>query len=67
MRRSIVDDRIVLSAASTLIFAANELLYAGVDPNEMRFNRAGCTDVGLKCGGWGRVVVELGVEDREQQ
>ena len=55
----------VLSAAATLIFAANELLYAGVDPNEMRFNRADCLDVGLQCGGWGRVVMEIRVQDRE--
>jgi hypothetical protein len=57
----------VLSAAATLIFAANELLYAGVDPNEMRFKRAGCIDVGLQCGGWGKVVVEIRIEDREER
>jgi uncharacterized repeat protein (TIGR04076 family) len=56
-----------LSAAATLIFAANELVYAGVDPNEMRFKRVGCAaDVGLKCGGWGRVVLELRAEDKKQ-
>jgi uncharacterized repeat protein (TIGR04076 family) len=54
-----------LSAAATLIFTANELVYAGVDPNEMRFKRAGCIDVGLQCGGWGRVVLELRVENKE--
>jgi uncharacterized repeat protein (TIGR04076 family) len=57
----------VLSAAATLIFAANELFYAGVDPNDMRFKRAGCLDVGLQCGGWGKVVVEIRVEEREVQ
>lgn len=57
----------ILSAAATLIYAANELVYAGVDPNEMRFNRAGCIDVGLQCGGWGKVVVEIRVEEREGQ
>jgi uncharacterized repeat protein (TIGR04076 family) len=57
-----------LGAVSPLIFASNELLYAGVDPNEMRFNRAACTaDVGLECGGWGRVVMEIRVEDRGEQ
>jgi uncharacterized repeat protein (TIGR04076 family) len=48
-----------LAAATPLMYAASELLYAGVDPNEMRFRRAGCIDVGLACGGWGRVVFEL--------
>lgn len=55
----------VLSAAATLIFTAQELVYAGVDPNQMRFNRAACLDVGLECGGWGRVVVDLRAEEKE--
>jgi uncharacterized repeat protein (TIGR04076 family) len=53
-----------LNAATGLIFASNELLYAGVDPNEMRFKRAGCFDVGVQCGGWGRVVLEISVVER---
>jgi len=44
--------------------ALAELLYAGIDPNEMRFKRFGCPDVGIKCGGWGHIVMELRVEDR---
>ena len=52
----------LLSSISPLVFAANELMFADVDPNQMCFNRAACTaDVGLECGGWGRVVVELQV------
>lgn len=50
-----------LNAATSLIFASNELFYAGIDPNEMRFKRAGCFDVGVQCGGWGRIVLELSV------
>ncbi|MBI4730252.1 MAG: TIGR04076 family protein [Acidobacteria bacterium] len=53
-----------LAAVAPLIFTSNELLYAGVDPSEMRFNRLGCPDVGVRCGGWGRVVMELKVADR---
>ncbi|MCX5849560.1 MAG: hypothetical protein NTW65_08940 [Deltaproteobacteria bacterium] len=49
-----------------LIFAAHELLYAGVDPNEMRFKRTGCFDTGVKCGGWGHIVMEIRVEDRKK-
>jgi uncharacterized repeat protein (TIGR04076 family) len=49
----------LLSAFSTLVFTAQELLYAGIDPNEMCFKSAGCIDVGLNCGGWGKVVVKL--------
>jgi len=53
-----------LETVAKLIYAAVELLYAGADPNRMRFNRAGCTDVGLECGGWGRIVLEIRMEDR---
>lgn len=54
-----------LSAISKLIFASNELFYAGVDPNEMRFKRIGCFDVGVQCGGWGHIVLELKMEDKK--
>jgi len=55
-----------LSSVANLIFTSNELLYASADPNEMRFKRTGCFDVGVKCGGWGRIVMEIKVEDRQQ-
>jgi len=54
-----------LNAATSMIFASNELFYAGVDPNDMRFRRAACFDVGVQCGGWGRIVLELSVQDRK--
>jgi len=53
-----------LNAMAPLIFTTNELIYAGVDPNDIRFNRTGCFDVGVKCGGWGRIVMEIKVSDR---
>jgi uncharacterized repeat protein (TIGR04076 family) len=53
-----------LGAAAPLVFAATELIYAGVEPNDMRFRRAACMDVGVQCGGWGRIVLELRVQDR---
>jgi uncharacterized repeat protein (TIGR04076 family) len=46
--------------------ALAELLYAGINPNEMRFKRFGCVDVGIKCGGWGHIIMELSVEDRDK-
>lgn len=55
-----------VGALQNAVFAATELLLAGVDPNEMRFKRTGCYDVGLQCGGWGRVVMELRVEDQKK-
>jgi len=55
-----------MSAVSGLIFGVGELLMAGIDPNEMRFKRTGCFDVGVKCGGWGRIVMEMKVEERRK-
>ncbi|MFX0141984.1 MAG: hypothetical protein ACFFDN_50575 [Candidatus Hodarchaeota archaeon] len=55
-----------LSEMERLIFAAQELFYAGKDPNEMRIKRVGCFDIGLKCGGWGRIILELKFEDKKK-
>jgi len=54
-----------LAAVEKLVFASNELFYTGADPNEMRFRRVGCFDVGVQCGGWGHIVLELSMEDRK--
>ena len=55
----------ILSSLSSLIFSAHELMYADVDPNTMKFNTVDCIDVGIQCGGWGKVVVKLRVEERK--
>ena len=55
-----------LHGLSGIIFAANELLYAGVDPNSLRFRHCGCFDVGVRCGGWGHIAMEVRVEDRRR-
>jgi len=55
-----------LNAITPQVFTTIELLYAGVDPNEMRFKRAACFDVGLECGGWGRIAMEIKVADRQK-
>jgi len=44
---------------TVLINVFFENLMNGRDPNEVIFNRTGCYDVGLACGGWGHVVVEM--------
>lgn len=55
-----------LNAIVPQIFAITELLRANTNPNEMRFNRAACFDVGVECGGFGRIVVEVKVYDRDK-
>lgn len=52
-----------ISAVSQIIFTAQELIYAGVNPNDMRLNRVGCYDVGINCGGWGNIVLEFRAEN----
>jgi uncharacterized repeat protein (TIGR04076 family) len=52
-----------ISAVSQLIFSAQELVYAGVNPNDMRLNKVGCYDVGIHCGGWGNIVLEFKAEN----
>ncbi len=54
-----------LSAAGNLVHSATTLMWAGQDPNKMPFKVAGCSDVGLECGGWGNIVMEIKVEDRK--
>lgn len=56
----------ILQPMAGIISAINELIWAGVDPNEIKFRRAGCFDVGVDCGGWGRVVVEVSVQERQK-
>ena len=55
-----------LSQMERLIFASQELFYAGIDPNDMQIKHGGCFDVGLKCGGWGRVIFKLEFKDRKK-
>jgi hypothetical protein len=53
-----------LPNALLMVCAANEMIYQGLDPNQVRFRRTNCFDVGLACGGWGRIVWELHVEEK---
>lgn len=56
-----------ISAVTPQIFAANELFYAGINPNDMRFKHAGCFDVGLACGGIGRIAMKISVEEVQKK
>ena len=51
---------------SQAIYGIQELWYAGVDPNELCFKRAGCFDVGIRCGGWGHIVIEAKIMDKKK-
>ncbi|MBI9084432.1 MAG: TIGR04076 family protein [Desulfobacterales bacterium] len=56
-----------LKAFASAVHAGNELFYAGADPNGMRFKRVACHDVGIRCGGWGQIVLEFSMKDRKMK
>ncbi|MFX0115082.1 MAG: hypothetical protein ACFFB3_11090, partial [Candidatus Hodarchaeota archaeon] len=55
-----------LAPLQMALFHIGESLYAGNDPREMVFKRASCFDVGLDCGGWGQIVMEVKVIPRSE-
>ncbi len=56
----------LLPVMCQLSVTLQELIYADTDPNESAFRRAGCPDVGVAGGGWGKVVIEAQVMDRQE-
>ena len=58
---------LAVSALQPAVFAAMEMMYAEVDPNRMLFKRCGCADVGLECGGWGKVILEMHVQEKTEE
>ena len=55
----------ILPAMSRLMWIIQERIYEGLDPHPM-FHRAQCEDVGIECGGWGRIVIEPKIVDRKE-
>ncbi len=55
-----------LAGLDKVVFGVHELYYAGIDPDKMLFKRTGRADVGVRCGGWGRIVMEARVVDRKE-
>ena len=56
----------LLGVLSGPIYAIHELIYSGINPDEiqLRLNRVGCPDVGVENCGWGRVMVKITVEKK---
>ncbi|MFC1966759.1 hypothetical protein ACFLWI_07475 [Chloroflexota bacterium] len=52
----------LVSQLMPVIFALYERVTAGLDPNGLLFDTIACTDVGIECGGWGRVLSRVHVE-----
>jgi len=55
----------ILAPMARLVWIVQERLYEDLDP-QPTFGVAHCEDVGIDCGGWGRVVFETKVIDRQK-
>jgi len=44
----------------------HELSYDGVEPNKKLFKGFDCWDVEVQYGGWGKVVMEIRIEDSQK-
>jgi len=49
----------LLNAITPIVYGAQEFIYAGLDPNALKFTKVGCFDNGVKCGGFGHVTVQF--------
>ncbi len=54
----------IMPSMARLMAVIQERMYEGLDPQPF-FYRAHCEDVGLKCGGWGQVLIEVKIADRD--
>jgi len=50
-----------------VIAAVYERMVAGLDPDDLLLNTIGCSDVGIDCGGWGRVLAKIRVEGPKEK
>ena len=55
-----------LNNALLMIFAANEFIFSGISPMNIKFKRCSCFDAGISCGGFGQIVLELSITTKEQ-
>ena len=53
----------ILPAMSRMMWIIQERIYEGLDPLPY-FHRAHCQDVGIECGGWGKILIEARIENR---
>ena len=56
-----------VSQLNGVIAVLFERFTAGLDPNGLLMDTIGCIDVGLDCGGWGRVVARVHAEGPEEK
>jgi len=49
----------LLNAIMPIVYGAQEFIFQGLDPNELKFTNVGCFDNGVRCGGFGHVSVQF--------
>ena len=49
----------LLNAIMPIVYGAQEFIFQGLDPNELKFTNVGCFDNGITCGGFGHVSVQF--------
>ncbi len=54
-----------LTPMGALVKSLQELMIAGVRPAKLAFSKNSCSDVGIKCGGWGRVVMDARIDEND--
>lgn len=54
-----------ISPLGAMVKSLQELIIAGVNPAKLSFSKTSCSDVGVKCGGWGRVVMDARVVEKK--
>ena len=57
----------LVSQFNGIVAAVFERFAEGLDPNGLLADTIGCVDVGLDCGGWGRVVAKVCVEGPQEK
>jgi uncharacterized repeat protein (TIGR04076 family) len=56
----------LMPAMAKMMFVIQERMYEGLDARPL-FYKGHCDDFGLKCGGWGQVVIETKIIDRGKE
>jgi len=49
----------LLNSIMPIVYGAQEFIFQGLDPNELKFTSVGCFDNGVTCGGFGHVSVQF--------
>jgi uncharacterized repeat protein (TIGR04076 family) len=52
----------LLNALMPIVYGAQEFIFAGLDPNDLKFTKVGCFDNAAKCGGFGHVTVQFAAQ-----